>query len=146
MRYITASVSPHARLHPTAVNIISPTSCRPAVATLSDPVMLNTMSTPKIASEARSIGSSTRWRSRTLLHDGHRSRPRLQNPTLAASTMPGLASSVWNTYAATSHAPRVNPTRIPRLISRSDWETCVRCSTRPARNQPVGATVSSDQL
>jgi len=57
---MTASAMPQARLQPSAVNIIVRTSSRPAVATLSDPVNVKAMSRPKITSDMRSIGSSTR--------------------------------------------------------------------------------------
>ena len=59
-RYITASASPQARLHPSAVIIIVRTSSLPAVATLSDPMNVIAISRPKITSETRSTGSSTR--------------------------------------------------------------------------------------
>ena len=46
-RYITASASPQARLHPNAVIIIVFTASLPAVATLSDPINVIAISRPK---------------------------------------------------------------------------------------------------
>ena len=60
IRYNIASMMPQARLHPSAPMSIVRTSSRPAWATLSDPVNVRTMITPKRTSETRSIGSRTR--------------------------------------------------------------------------------------
>ena len=60
IRYNIASMMPQARLHPSAPMSIVLTSSRPASATLSDPVNVRTMISPKSTSETRSIGSSTR--------------------------------------------------------------------------------------
>src|SRR5580765_748119 len=51
---------PQARLQPSAPMSIARTFSRPASATLSDPVNVRTMISPKSTSETRSIGSSTR--------------------------------------------------------------------------------------
>ncbi|MNH23324.1 hypothetical protein D3C79_832150 [compost metagenome] len=61
-KYITASASPQARLHPSAANIIVRSSSWPAVATLIVPVKVIAMSRPKITSVTRSTGSRTRAR------------------------------------------------------------------------------------
>ncbi len=60
IRYMTPSMSPQARLQPSAPMSIVRTSSRPAPATLNEPVMVSTMINPKSTSEMRSTGSRTR--------------------------------------------------------------------------------------
>src|SRR6185503_821914 len=59
-RYNTASMMPQARLHPSAPMSMVRTSARSASATLSEPVNVRTMISPKSTSEMRSLGSSAR--------------------------------------------------------------------------------------
>ena len=59
IRYSTASITPQARLHPSAPMSMVRTSARSAPATLSDPVNVRTMISPKSTSAMRSLGSST---------------------------------------------------------------------------------------
>ncbi len=66
IRYNIASMMPQAMLHPSAPISISRTSSRPASATLSEPVNVRTMISPKSTSETRSIGSRTRLRHATF--------------------------------------------------------------------------------
>jgi hypothetical protein len=60
IRYSTPSMTPHARLQPSAPISIVRMSSRPASAMLNEPVNVSTMIRPKSTSAMRSCGSSTR--------------------------------------------------------------------------------------
>ncbi len=105
MRYMIASISPHARLQPIAPTSIARISARPDSAALSDPVKVRTMISPKRTSETRSIGSSARFGPLSPAPSDHwLSRPFLVHPLLhdARRTPRRPAPSAQNELPATT--------------------------------------------
>ena len=60
--YMTPSTIPQARLQASAATSIACTSSLPPAATLTEPVKASTMTSPKMISEKRSMGSRARFR------------------------------------------------------------------------------------
>ena len=61
IKYITASITPHATLHPSAPKSISRTSIRPSPPRLKEQVMVSTIMSPNNTSAILSIGSRRRF-------------------------------------------------------------------------------------
>src|SRR4051812_20758270 len=59
MRYMTASITPQAKLQPRAARSMVRTSTRPDSAALNEAVKVNTMTKPNNTPDMRSIGSRT---------------------------------------------------------------------------------------
>src|SRR5688572_17575679 len=104
---------PQARLQPSAPRIMVLTSARPAVITLSVPVLVNTMIRPNRISETRSIGSSQRTEALPRLSVIALVGPAKQSETRSASLARASANS---SAAVVGRVQTRQPGKVPRYL------------------------------